>query len=186
VEAALIARETGKPVLLTYTRWQEAVTAIHRPPLAAQIEARVDQTGTIAAWRLRVAMPSAAREFGARLLQGTSRAEAMAHHQNAHADPLAMEGFVPPYSFALAIEQAPVAVACPPGGCAAMAMRWAPLSPRALSMRSPPLRAASRCPTAWPCWRAIPGWRPVCSACRRWPTGTAAMMPAGRASPAIA
>jgi isoquinoline 1-oxidoreductase beta subunit len=115
VEAALIARETGKPVLLTYTRWQEAVTAIHRPPLAAQIEARVDQTGTIAAWRLRVAMPSAAREFGARLLQGTSRAEAMAHHQNAHADPLAMEGFVPPYSFALAIEQAPVAVGLPTG-----------------------------------------------------------------------
>jgi len=115
VEAALIARETGKPVLLTYTRWQEAVTAIHRPPLAAQIEARVDQTGTIAAWRLRVAMPSAAREFGARLLQGASRAEAMAHHQSAHADPLAMEGFVPPYSFALAIEQAPVSVGLPTG-----------------------------------------------------------------------
>lgn len=115
VEAAIIARAVGKPVSLTYTRWQEGVTAIHRPPVAAQVEARVDDTGRIAAWRLRAAMPSAAREFGARAFDGASRAQAMARHQT-HRDPLAMEGFVPPYVIAaLAIEQVPVAVGIPTG-----------------------------------------------------------------------
>lgn len=115
VEAAILARAAGKPVLLTYTRWQEGVTAIHRPPLAAQVEARVDDGGAIAAWRLRAAMPSATREFGARALDGASRTQAMARHQT-HRDPLAMEGFVPPYAIpAISIEQAPVAVGLPTG-----------------------------------------------------------------------
>jgi isoquinoline 1-oxidoreductase beta subunit len=42
------------------------VRAIHRAPMAAQVEARVDQNGGIAAWRLRVAMPSSARGSRAR------------------------------------------------------------------------------------------------------------------------
>jgi isoquinoline 1-oxidoreductase beta subunit len=63
VEVAAIAQRTGKPVLLAYSRWQEHVAGLHRPPMAAQVEARADP-GSVAAWRLRVAMPSAAREFG--------------------------------------------------------------------------------------------------------------------------
>ena len=114
-EAALIAQAVGKPVLLTYTRWQEGVTSVHRPPVAAQVEARVDDAGGIAAWRLRAAMPSAAREFGARIIDRVSRIEAVALHQ-AHRDPLAMEGFVPPYAIpALSIQQAPVSVGLPTG-----------------------------------------------------------------------
>jgi isoquinoline 1-oxidoreductase beta subunit len=115
VEAALIARAMGRPVLLTYTRWQEGLTSVHRPPVAAQVEAQVEEGGGITAWRLRAAMPSAAREFGARMVDGVSRAQAMARHQT-HRDPLAMEGFVPPYAIpALAVEQAPVAVGLPTG-----------------------------------------------------------------------
>ncbi|MDE1914946.1 MAG: molybdopterin-dependent oxidoreductase [Sphingomonadales bacterium] len=115
VEAAILARAAGKPVMLTYTRWQEGVSAIHRPPVAAQVEARVDDGGALVAWRLRAAMPSAAREFGARALNGASRKQAMAQHQT-HRDPLAMAGFVPPYAIpALSIEQAPVAVGLPTG-----------------------------------------------------------------------
>jgi isoquinoline 1-oxidoreductase beta subunit len=114
-EAALIAQAMGKPVSLTYTRWQEGVTSIHRPPVAAQVEARVDEAGGVAAWRVRAAMPSAAREFGARMVDGLSRIEAAALHQT-HSDPLAMEGFVPPYAIpAVSIEQAPVSIGLPTG-----------------------------------------------------------------------
>ena len=40
VEAAIIAREVGKPVQLTWSRWQEAVRDLPRAPAQAALAAR--------------------------------------------------------------------------------------------------------------------------------------------------
>jgi len=91
IEAAQIARAVGKPVQLTWSRWQEALCAVARPPVAAEVAARLDDGGNIAAWHLRAATPAAARAFGARLFDGVSRAQARAATATL-ADPLALEG----------------------------------------------------------------------------------------------
>ena len=110
VEAALIARETARPVQLVYSRWQEQLAGILRPPVAAQMSARVDPSGAIVAWNARLAAPAAAREFGQRLFHGASRGAAMAGAGD-HADPLVIEGAEPPYGIAhLSVEHVPVAV----------------------------------------------------------------------------
>src|SRR5690606_6193160 len=67
VETALIAREIGRPVQLTWTRWQEHLMLRPRPPVAAILAARIGQEGRIEALRARLAMPPAALEFGRRL-----------------------------------------------------------------------------------------------------------------------
>ena len=110
VEAASIARATSRPVQLVYARWQEQLAGILRPPVAAQLSARVDPSGAIVAWHARLAAPAAAREFGQRLFHGASRGAAMAGAGD-HSDPLVMEGAEPPYGIAhLSVEHVPVAV----------------------------------------------------------------------------
>ena len=115
VEAALIARKVARPVQLIYSRWQEQLAGVMRPPVAAQLSAQVDPSGRIVAWATRLAAPAAAREFGQRLFHGASRGEAMAGAGD-HADPLVVEGAEPPYGIAqLKVEHVPVAVGLPSG-----------------------------------------------------------------------
>jgi isoquinoline 1-oxidoreductase beta subunit len=114
VEAALIARAVGKPVQLTWSRWQEHVAGLPRSPLRAALSARTAQDGSLTALKLRVAMPATMREFGARLIDGKSPREALAAQDGA--DPLALEGMVPPYAIEhLAVEHVPVAIGMPTG-----------------------------------------------------------------------
>ena len=114
-EAARIAREVGRPVQLTWSRWQEQFATRPRPPVAAIVSARTDSSGQLLAWKLRAALPAAAREFGARLFGEEDAVTAMAV-QGEHADPLALEGAVPPYGIAnLTIQHVPVATGLPSG-----------------------------------------------------------------------
>lgn len=115
VEAALIAKAMGRPVQLTYSREEEHLTAIFRPPAAAALAAYVDAGGTLTGWKATIAMPASAREMGARLFDGAPRATAMGA-AGGHADRLAMEGASPPYDIAnLSVAHAPVAVGIPTG-----------------------------------------------------------------------
>ncbi|MDE2403761.1 MAG: xanthine dehydrogenase family protein molybdopterin-binding subunit [Sphingomonadales bacterium] len=115
VEAALIARAVGKPVQLTWSRWQEMLATRPRPPVAAQLQARTDSAGMIAAWKLRAALPAASLEFGARLFDGARPCDAAAQ-AGRHADPRALAGAVPPYAIpALTVEHVPVATGLPAG-----------------------------------------------------------------------
>lgn len=115
VEAALIARQVGKPVQLTWSRWQEMIATRPRPPVAAELAVRTDSAGMIAAWRLRAAMPASAREFGARLFGQVAPALAAAQAGD-DADPLALAGAVPPYAIPnLEIAHVPVATGLPSG-----------------------------------------------------------------------
>lgn len=109
VQAALIARDVGRPVQLTWSRWQEQVRSLPRSPAHATLAARTASDGTLTALKVRVAMPATTREFGARLFDGTSAVEARGAQQRS--DPLALAGCIPPYGIEhLLVEHVPVAL----------------------------------------------------------------------------
>ncbi len=115
VEAALIARDLGHPVQLTWSRWQEHVAGLPRCPLRAVLSARTAQDGTPVALKMRIAMPATAQEFGARLFGGKDAITAADKAQD-QADPMALAGAMPPYAIDnLLIEHVPVAIGLPTG-----------------------------------------------------------------------
>lgn len=116
VQAALIAQEVGKPVQLTWSRWQELLAVRPRAPAAAILWARTaPEGGAVLAWRSRIATPAAAREFGRRLLDEQDAAAAL-EDSLGEGDPLAVEGAMPPYRLPhVAIDHVPVGTGIPAG-----------------------------------------------------------------------
>lgn len=114
VEAALIARDVGKPVQLTWSRWQEHVAGLPRSPARAVLAARTMPDGSLTALKIRVAMPGAMREFGRRLFQGESARDALTAQMDG--DALTLDGMLPPYGIEhLVVEHVPVAIGLPTG-----------------------------------------------------------------------
>jgi len=117
IEIALIARELGRPVQLTWPRRDELIRARPRPPTWLLIGAQLSKVGdgAIDALRLRIATPPAAREFGKRLF-GNLTSMAAIRETTGQPDPLACEGGVPPYQIpALLVEHVPVEIGLPVG-----------------------------------------------------------------------
>jgi len=116
VEAALIAKEVGRPVQLTWSRWQEQLAGMPRPPASAVLWARTRaDDGAVLAWRTRVATPAAANELGRRLFGADTAREALAASRG-EADPLALAGAVPPYALShFALDHVPVSTGIPAG-----------------------------------------------------------------------
>ena len=115
IEAALIAREIGRPVQLTWSRWQEHLRLRPRPPVAAVLSAKVSPGGPIAAFRARLAMPPSALEFGRRLFDNRTAWGAIEAVEG-EGDPLALSGLMPPYAIPdVAIEHVPVSIELPTG-----------------------------------------------------------------------
>ena len=114
VEAAVIAHKAGRPVQLIWSRWQEHVAGLPRTPARAELAARTAQDGSLAALKLRIAMPGTMHELGARLFDRASRREALA--QQEENDALAMRGMVPVYQVPhLLVEHVPVSIVLPTG-----------------------------------------------------------------------
>ncbi len=114
VQAALIAKDVGKPVQLIWSRWQEHLAAPPRPPVSAVLAARQAPDGTVTAWKARIAVPATPHEFAARLFEGETPRAAL-NAQDTQSE-LAIEGAVPPYKFEhLVIEHVPVAIPLPTG-----------------------------------------------------------------------
>jgi len=108
IEAALIAREIGKPVQLVWARGEEQLAAHPRPPAAGLIGAQLTAEGRINAMRVRVAVPPAAREFGKRLFANYTSWAAI-EAVKGEGDPMAVEGLDMPYAIPdLAVDHIPV------------------------------------------------------------------------------
>jgi isoquinoline 1-oxidoreductase beta subunit len=115
VEAALIARACARPVQLVWSRKQEHIATRPRAPVAAVLSANLDREGRLGGLRARIVAPSSAREFGRRLFAGDTAYEAIAASAG-QADPLMLEGAVPPYAIAhLAVDHVPVRLPLPTG-----------------------------------------------------------------------
>jgi isoquinoline 1-oxidoreductase beta subunit len=110
IEAALIAREIGRPVQLIYSRWQEHLTLRPRPPVAAVLSARLGDQGRIDTFRARLAMPPSALEFGRRLFDNQTSWAAI-ESVDGKPDAMALEGLMPPDAIPnVAIDHVPVRI----------------------------------------------------------------------------
>jgi isoquinoline 1-oxidoreductase beta subunit len=121
IEIALIARELGRPVQLTWPRRDELIRARPRPPAWLLVGAQLSkggpagEGGAIDAMRIRIATPPAALEFGRRLFANRTSMAAI-RETTGKPDPLACEGAVPPYQIpALLVEHLPVDIGLPVG-----------------------------------------------------------------------
>ncbi|MEP7222422.1 MAG: molybdopterin cofactor-binding domain-containing protein [Novosphingobium sp.] len=116
VEAALIAQELGRPVQLTWSRWQEHIATRPRTPAAAVLWATTQaQGGQVIAWKTRIAAPATAREFGERLFGDADPVSAIAA-SSGKADPMAVEGALPVYGLGnVSVDHVPVSIALPTG-----------------------------------------------------------------------
>ena len=113
IEVALLAREAGRPVQLTWSRWDEHAASYPRPPAAGLLAAETDGDGNIRRLRARLAAPPTMREFGRRLFDNEVSWRAIDVLEG-EADPMAVEGLIPPYTIAdVSVEHAPVTLMLP-------------------------------------------------------------------------
>ncbi len=115
-EVATIARAVGRPVQLTWSRWQETLAAFPRAPVSATLSAAFDPAKAhVIGWRARIAAPASGVETGARLFGGATAHAAQAMAAGA-ADPLAVAGAMPVYAIPeRAADHVPVAMSLPVG-----------------------------------------------------------------------
>ena len=113
IEAALIAREAGRPVQVMWSRRDEHLASFPRAPAAGLMAAETDDAGTIRTLRARLAAPATMRQFGRRLFQNevSWRAiDALEGEEGA----FAVEGLSPPYAIPnVSVEHAPATILLP-------------------------------------------------------------------------
>ncbi|MEL1251488.1 molybdopterin cofactor-binding domain-containing protein [Aurantiacibacter gilvus] len=113
IQVALLAREAGQPVQLTWSRWQELAASYPRAPMAGVMAAETDDSGNIRRLRARVASPPTMREFGRRLFDNEVTWAAIDALEG-EADPMAVAGLSPPYNIPdVSVEHVPVSLLLP-------------------------------------------------------------------------
>ncbi|WAT17453.1 molybdopterin-dependent oxidoreductase [Aurantiacibacter sp. MUD11] len=113
IEVALLAREAGRPVQLTWSRWEEMAASYPRPPAAGLMAAETDDSGNIRRLRARLASPPTMREFGRRLFENEVSWAAIDALEG-DADPMAVSGLAPPYGIVdVSVEHAPATLLLP-------------------------------------------------------------------------
>ena len=126
IEVALIAREVSqeavRPVQLMWPRGQEFLAGKPRMPAAVLVSARLGRGdgnygsgGEIETMRVRMAAPASGREFGQRLF-GNKTSWAAIDAARGEADPMVMDGAMPPYGIPnVALDHVPVRIGLPTG-----------------------------------------------------------------------
>ncbi|MGX7896802.1 molybdopterin cofactor-binding domain-containing protein [Tsuneonella sp. HG222] len=115
IEAALIAREAGRPVQLVWSRWQETLMSRPRAPVAAVLSGRIGEAGYIDTFRARLAMPATTVEFGRRLFGNRTDWAAIDEAED-ETDAMALDGLMPVYAIPnVAIDHTPVRIGLPTG-----------------------------------------------------------------------
>ena len=117
IEVAQIAKETGRPVQLTWSRAEETASVPPRAPVAIALSTKLSAGAERkpVSWKARIACPSTALEFGARLFDNATPEAAIAAAAG-KADALACEGTMPLYAVPnVAIEHVPTKLDLPTG-----------------------------------------------------------------------
>ncbi|MEM7666049.1 MAG: molybdopterin cofactor-binding domain-containing protein [Pseudomonadota bacterium] len=117
IEIALIAREVGRPVQLSWSRRDEMIRSRPRNPAYVMIGAQLMQNGQgqLDAMRVRIACPASTIEFGKRLFDNLTSAAALRESAD-QKDALACDGAVPPYTLpSVVVEHVPVEIGLPVG-----------------------------------------------------------------------
>lgn len=113
-QVAILARHTGRPVQLIWSRPEDFIHDIVRPPAHARMTAALGKGGVIEGLAIRIAVPATARQQ-IRRLKGDNVVAALAATADAH-DPLAIDGAVPPYAIPnLSVDHFPVDLPLPTG-----------------------------------------------------------------------
>lgn len=114
VQAALIARSLDRPVQLTWSRTEELLRDLPRPPARARMQASLTAAGAIDGWHAVIATPPARHEARARLT-GARPQDALVGARGS-SDGAAVAGSVPPYAIPnLGVDHLPVDVTIPAG-----------------------------------------------------------------------
>ncbi|MDQ4420764.1 molybdopterin-dependent oxidoreductase [Sphingobium sp. DEHP117] len=115
VQAALIAREAGTPVQLSYSRLEDVASDRPRAPAHARLWAKMIAGGRIEAMQIKVAAPAANRELWSRVAHGKAPMEAARDHPR-KADGAAVSGLPPPYAIPhVTVDHYPADVGLPVG-----------------------------------------------------------------------
>jgi isoquinoline 1-oxidoreductase beta subunit len=115
VQAALIAREIGRPVQLQYSRLEDVLSDRPRPPARARLWAKLAAGGRVDSLAAKIATPSANREVWDRISEGISAAEA-AHKHSETADVAAVSGLPPLYAIPhMTVDHYPADIGLPAG-----------------------------------------------------------------------
>lgn len=115
VQAALIARDMGRPVQLQWSRLEDVVQDRPSAPAHARMAAKLGRNGAIEGWLAKVATPCAMTQTWARIADGKLPHEA-AEGPADKATRLAVAGMVPPYAIPnWAVDHYPADVGLPLG-----------------------------------------------------------------------
>ena len=115
VEAALISRQMGRPVQLTWSRAEECLQDHYRAPAKARMIGAIDGAGQLAGFAAKIAVPATMREQLRRMVRGDLPYQAWQEAADER-DPLAVEGAMPPYAIPnIAIDHYPANVGIPTG-----------------------------------------------------------------------
>ncbi|WHO38514.1 molybdopterin-dependent oxidoreductase [Sphingobium sp. AP49] len=115
VQAALIARDMGRPVQLLWSRLEDVIQDRPGAPAHARMAAKLGRNGAIEGWLAKVAAPCAMTQTWARIADGRLPHEAAADAGD-KATRLAVAGMVPPYAIPnWAVDHYPADVGLPLG-----------------------------------------------------------------------
>ena len=115
VQAALLARDMGRPVQLLWSRLEDVVQDRPSAPAHARMAAKLGRNGAIEGWLAKVAAPCAMTQTWARIADGALPHAAAADAQD-KATRLAVAGMAPPYAIPnWAVDHFPADVGLPLG-----------------------------------------------------------------------
>lgn len=115
VQAAIIARTIDRPVQLVWSRAEEIMRDLPRPPAQARLTASLNSAGGIDALAVRIAAPSAGHELRARLVDA-ARPHAAQRAAAGRSDASAVAGALPPYAIPhVSVDHFPADIGLPVG-----------------------------------------------------------------------
>jgi isoquinoline 1-oxidoreductase subunit beta len=113
-QAAVLAKQANRAVQVVWSRPEDFMRDHVRPPALARMTATLDVSGRIQGMSVKVAVPATTRQQMERL-SGATASEAIAAVKG-DADPLALDGAVPPYAIPnLSVSHFPVNLSLPTG-----------------------------------------------------------------------